>query len=78
MSERGEAPSPEFREAGTFDCEQCGGTFAKTWSDEEAKAEATQLWAGEIEAGSPMVVVCDDCHKEIVERVRDDEAGRSR
>lgn len=43
-----------------FSCAQCGGTFDKGWSDEEAEAEAMGLW-GEISS----VVVCDDCFQQM-------------
>lgn len=27
-----------------FTCEHCGGTFEKEWTDDEAQAEADDLW----------------------------------
>lgn len=43
----------------TYTCEQCGGTFEKGWTDEEAQAEAERLW-GEGGPDDP-ATVCDDC-----------------
>ena len=45
-----------------FTCAQCGGTFNKGRSDEEARAEAKDLF-GDME---DMVVVCDVCWREIM------------
>lgn len=42
----------------TFTCDQCGGTFDKEWSDEEAHAEAVELWG---EVPEDKAVVCGDC-----------------
>lgn len=44
----------------SYTCGLCHETFDKEWSDEEALAEAGELFPGE----SDMAVVCDDCwHK---------------
>ena len=45
-----------------FTCAQCGGTFDKEWSDEEALAEAAENF-GEID---DPVVICDDCYKRMI------------
>jgi len=55
----------------TFTCESCGRTFPKGWSDEEAAAEAEELFPGinpddPAEAGT----VCDDCFHRIMARAR--------
>ena len=43
----------------TYTCGNCGGTFEKTISDEEAAAEAAGFFSpAELEATE---VVCDDC-----------------
>ena len=44
----------------TYDCAQCGGTFDKGWSDEEAMQESETNF-GDVEAGD-LAVICDDCH----------------
>ncbi len=46
-----------------YTCEQCGGTFAKTWSDEEAMAEAVTNFGDEL--GPDPAIVCDACFKEL-------------
>ena len=57
--------------AGTFTCEDCGETFGKEWSDEEAAAEAQGLFPG-IDVTDPdeAGVVCDDCFNRIMARAR--------
>ena len=40
-----------------YTCEACGGTFAKGWSDAEAREESARLFPGE----DDMAIVCDDC-----------------
>jgi len=47
-------------QTGTFTCWECGGTFPKGWTDEEARAESA---ANGFDPGAAdMVTVCDDCH----------------
>ena len=55
----------------TFTCEACGKTFPKGWSDEEAAAEAEELFPG-IDPGDPAEAgtVCDDCYQQIMARAR--------
>ena len=55
----------------TFTCESCGRTFPKGWSDEEAAAEAEELFPG-INPGDPAEAgtVCDDCFQRIMARAR--------
>ena len=55
----GTASEPE-----TFVCDNCGGTFPKEWSDEEAEKESQKIF-GKIEP-EEQATVCDDCFKEIV------------
>ena len=59
--------------ADTFTCDSCGETFDKTWSDEEAAAEAQELFPG-IDASDPEEAgtVCDDCFNHIMGRVREE------
>jgi DNA-directed RNA polymerase subunit RPC12/RpoP len=48
----------------SYTCEQCGGEFTKTISDEEAAAEAEQLFpAADLEETG---IVCDDCFRLIM------------
>lgn len=51
----------------TFTCESCGETFPKGWTDEEAAAEAQELFPG-IDPGDPAEAgtVCDDCYQRIM------------
>jgi len=49
--------------ADTYTCKRCGGTFEKTWTDEEANAERDTLFSpAELEAEGESVI-CDDCFK---------------
>ena len=50
----------------SYTCGRCGGTFEKTWSDEEALAEAESLWTPETMADE-QAVICDDCFREFME-----------
>jgi len=51
----------------SYTCERCGGTFTKGWSDEEAAAEAQDLFpAGHIAAPEDQATVCDPCFREIM------------
>lgn len=43
-----------------FTCAHCGGTFMKAWSDEEAQAEAEELFEPDELLDDP-VLVCDVC-----------------
>jgi hypothetical protein len=54
-----------------FTCASCGGTFKKGWSDEEAAAEAQELFPG-IDVSDPdeAGVVCDGCFRHIMDRAR--------
>ena len=45
----------------TFTCANCGETFPKGWSDEEAAAEAEAIFTPAELAATE--VVCDDCFK---------------
>lgn len=54
----------------TFTCASCHETFEKEWGDEEAAAEADQLF-GEI---ADPVTVCDDCWQIIMRRAGADQA----
>ena len=49
----------------SFTCARCGVTFTKGWSDEEALAEAVDLFGPGIVADD-QEVVCDDCYEVIV------------
>lgn len=46
-----------------FTCIACGGTFAKAWSDEEARAEHDRDYPGaDIEDAE---TVCEDCYQQM-------------
>lgn len=48
-----------------YTCGNCGGIFTKTWSDEEAMAEARSLFPAEdLEDG--IGIVCDGCFRVIM------------
>lgn len=49
----------------TFTCANCGRTYDKARSDVDALAEAREDW-GDVE----LAVVCDDCHREVMEWMR--------
>lgn len=55
----------------SFTCASCGGTFPKGRSDEEALAESVARW-GSIPP-SEQEVVCDNCFKEIVDWLEEEE-----
>lgn len=48
-----------------YTCAQCGGVFTSERSDEEAHVEAARNF-GKDGHQPGMVVVCDDCYREIV------------
>ena len=51
---------------GTYTCEQCGGTFIRTITDDQAVAEMTALWPNEKPEG--FALVCGECFEEIMGR----------
>ena len=53
----------------TFTCDNCGDVFDKVWSDEEAAAEAEELFPG-IDVGTEAGIVCDDCYQHIMARAQ--------
>ena len=55
-----------MNESQTYTCENCGGTFEKNRSDEEAMAEA--LAADRFPVGEPVdvAVICDDCYNRMM------------
>lgn len=50
--------------ADKFTCAECGGTFEKKWSDEEARAERKKLFPHLTDEDA--AVICDDCFEKIV------------
>jgi DNA-directed RNA polymerase subunit RPC12/RpoP len=51
----------------SYTCENCGGTFTKAWSDEEAMAETRSLFPPQdITEPEDIGIVCDSCFHEIV------------
>lgn len=55
---------------GDYTCEECGETFEKPCSDEEALAWDMEHGLAMDKPGTELAVVCDDCFREIYERVR--------
>ena len=53
----------------TYTCSRCHQIyeFDDEWSEEDAKNEVIENGWGDIET-KDMVIICDDCYKEIVER----------
>lgn len=47
------------KEIRKYQCAACGKEFVSPWTEEEALAEAKQLW-GDVPK-EQMVVICDDC-----------------
>ena len=43
-----------------YKCDRCGGVFEKGWSDEDAEAEASEVFSEE--ALKDRAIVCDDCY----------------
>jgi hypothetical protein len=55
----------------TFTCANCGDTHEKGWSDEEAAAEAEELFPGmDLSDPAEAAVVCDACYQHIMGRVQ--------
>lgn len=54
----------------SFLCANCGETFEKSWSDEDAAAEAATLIQVEQFEESGTAVVCTDCFTAIMGRVQ--------
>lgn len=48
----------------TFICAECGGTFEKGWTDEEAAAECQERFPGN--QLDQCAVVCDECYQRII------------
>ena len=51
---------------GRFTCDECGGTFPKAWSDEEAEQEYDEVFTSAKAANISRAVVCDDCYNQIM------------
>jgi DNA-directed RNA polymerase subunit RPC12/RpoP len=49
----------------TYTCDECGGTFKRDWSDEEALEESRILF-GDIPE-EERAIVCDMCYKRIMD-----------
>lgn len=57
-----------------FTCDNCGETYTKAWSDEEAMAEAESLYPAEdLEEG--IGVVCDACFQVIMAWAQEEMPG---
>lgn len=53
---------------GQFTCEECGGTFDKAMSDEEARAEKLHNFGPAF--ADDCAIICDDCYLKLQERAR--------
>lgn len=49
----------------TYTCAHCGGTFRHGWSDDEAKAEARDVFGVDPDEDRTMAIICDDCYREL-------------
>lgn len=47
-----------------FTCVNCGQTFPKAWSDEEAMEESRAIW-GDLPR-EELVQICDDCFNRLM------------
>jgi hypothetical protein len=52
--------------SGTYTCEECGGTFDKVVSDDEAHAERLNNFGAAF--ADDLAVICDDCYLELQRR----------
>lgn len=52
----------------TYRCENCGGEFESGWSDDEAQAESVENF-GQRGDDPGMAIVCDDCFRDVMERI---------
>ena len=53
-------------EKNEYKCGHCCGIFEKGWSDEEAKAEATEIFGkNPDEWRDEQVVICDGCFQKV-------------
>lgn len=57
-------------EPDSYTCEDCGGTFDKERTDEEAWIESAEIW-GYLDPAEA-AVVCDDCFEALMRRVPSD------
>lgn len=57
----------------SYTCANCGLDFESDWTQEDAMAEAT---ANGFTEADDLIVVCDDCHRQIMDHNR--ERGRVR
>jgi len=51
-----------------FNCGQCGDTFIKTVSDEQAQAERRMNGWGDV-PDDDLVLICDDCYNIVMEQM---------
>lgn len=56
----------------TFTCGNCGGTFVKGWSDEEAAEEYAVNMPGETKDPAEQAYLCDDCYPRLLAWARDE------
>ena len=60
--------SKESNVADQFTCARCKRTFPKAWSDDEAKAEARELFGYDVPKDQ-VEELCDECYGEFTEWV---------
>lgn len=58
-----------------FTCAQCGFTFPKARTDEDAMAEARENFGGMVDK-EPLVMICNDCWKTFM-ALRNKRLGRN-
>jgi len=58
-----------------YRCAACGGTFEEAWTDEEANAEARDVFGMDHEQDPTMALVCDDCYKAMIAAYPPTKAG---
>lgn len=54
---------------GQYTCEECGQTFEKTVSDEEARAECAANFGTAMD--DDLAIICDDCYLLLQQRARE-------
>lgn len=52
---------PHLRAHRTYQCEACGGTFFRGWSDEEGQREASSKFGINDVHDPTVAIICDDC-----------------
>jgi DNA-directed RNA polymerase subunit RPC12/RpoP len=54
-----------------YQCAKCGNVYNKGWTDEEAKAEACEVFPGlDSDNHEESAILCDDCYNEMMAWLR--------